>query len=440
MRGFYIHRHFFIVLLGFIFAALLAFIYPVLYAWVVWGLCLFAMGVVADFVLLYSFGPVIKAERIMAEKFSNGEENPVIVRLENQYPFAIRGRIIDEIPSVFQLRDLRLPFSLAPGEKSEQTYYLRPVKRGQYAFGRLHIFVHTRWSLLERRYSFAGGDQIAVYPSFMAMQKYELLALAGQRAGNGIRRIRVSGVTTSFEQIKPYTQGDDPRTINWKTTAKYNHLMVNSYTEERSQAIYCLIDQGRTMQSPFGGMTMLDYAINASLVLSNVVLKRGDKAGMLTFANKSGTLIKADDRRLQLNRISEALYNQKTDFLESDFEQLCITFSRYVHTRSMLVLFTNFDTVTGMQRHLPALRRLARNHLVLLILFENTEINRVVTEPAAHMQDIYFKVVAGDFIFEKKRIARELRNVGIYTILTEPEKLTANAINGYLEMKERGLV
>ena len=86
------------------------------------------------------------------------------------------------------------------------------------------------------------------------------------------------------------------------------------------------------------------------------------------------------------------------------------------------------------------MRRLARNHLVLLILFENTEINRVVTEPAAHMQDIYFKVVAGDFIFEKKRIARELRNVGIYTILTEPEKLTANAINGYLEMKERGLV
>ncbi len=47
----------------------------------------------------------------------------------------------------------------------------------------------------------------------------------------------------AFEQIKPYVTGDDPRTVNWKATAKYNHLMVNTYTEERSQQIYCLVDK-----------------------------------------------------------------------------------------------------------------------------------------------------------------------------------------------------
>lgn len=440
MRELYLHRRFFVLLLGIAFASVLAFIFPVLYGWVLWSLYIFGILVVVDTILLFGLGKSIEGGRMVGEKFSNGDENPVVIEVKNRYPFPVHLRLTDEVPVELQLRDLMFYVCLKPGELQQKTYFLRPVRRGIYTFGKLRIFVSSHLGLVERRYSFGQEYKVAVYPSFMAMRKYELLALTGSQYGNGVRKIRVAGITTFFDQIKPYIQGDDPRTVNWKATAKCNRLMVNSYTEERSQPVYCVVDKGRTMQSPFQEMTMLDYAINATLALSNVILKKGDKAGLLTFSNKPGTLIKADSRRLQLNQITEALYAQQTHYLESDFEQLCITVSRQLHTRSLLVMFTNFDTVEGMKRRLPALRRLAENHLVLLILFENTEINQVVTEAAENLQEIYFKVLAGSFISEKRRIARELEKYGIHTILTEPRQLTARVINGYLELKERGWI
>ena len=440
MRGLYLHRRFFgLVWIG-VFVSVMAYILPVLYVWVVWLLFVFGVLVVVDVMLLYARGDALSAWRILADKFSNGEDNPVFVRIESKYPFGVRIRVLDEIPVEFQKRDLCLYSTLAAGGEVEQTYFLHPVKRGEYEFGQLRVFVSSFLSLVERRYSFPEPKKVAVYPSFMAMRKYELMAFSGTHTGNALKRIRVAGIASAFDQIKPYTQGDDSRALNWKATAKCSRLMVNAYTEEKSQPVYCVVDKGRTMQAPFLGMTTLDYAINATLALSNVILRKGDRAGLLTYSNTAGTLIKADNRRLQLNHIAEVLYNEQTHYLESDFEHLYVMASRYLHSRSLLILFTNFDTVTGMERHLTALRRLAKNHLVLLILFEDSEIKRVVSEKAGNIKDIYFKTIAGSFVSEKRRIAGELRKAGIYTLLTEPRDLAVNAINGYLELKARGMI
>ncbi len=440
MRGLYLHRRFFLCLWIGVFALILAFVFPGLYPWVIWGLTCLGFAWVLDVILLYGYGQALEAWRVVGAKFSNGEDNPVRIQVRSSYPFTVRLRILDELPAEFQLRTLALRFRLPPRGQQGVGYSLRPVKRGSYRFGQIRVFVTSCLSLVERRYSFAKEEEVAVYPSFIAMRKYELLAFASRQSGSGGKKMRVPGISTAFDQIKPYVQGDDPRSVNWKATAKCRRLMVNAYTEERSQQVYCLIDKGRSMQAPFEGMTTLDYAINATLALSNVILKKGDKAGLLTFANRIDSLLKADNRSLQLNRINEALYSQQTHFLESDFELLCTTVSRHVHTRSLLILFTNFDTVSGMKRRLPALKRLADNHLLLLILFENTEIRDVAAEPVSRMRDLYLKVLAGSFVSEKNRIAGELRGVGIYTILTEPRELTLQVINGYLEMKERGLI
>ena len=312
MKELFLNRRFFMFLWGGVFALLLTFVFPRVYPWVIWALGCGGGLVVVDITLLYGFGKAFGAQRIVGDKFSNGEENPVRIRVENKYPFAVRVRVVDEAPVEFQERNNSLNFCLSSHEHKEGTYFLRPVKRGAYRFGQVRVFVTSRLSLVERRYSFEKEKEVAVYPSFVSMRKYELLAFTGRQSGNGIKRIRVAGISTAFDQIKPYIQGDDPRTVNWKATAKCNRLMVNSYTEERSQPVYCVIDKGRTMQAPFRGMTTLDYAINATLALANIILKKGDKAGLLTFSDKAGALIKADNRRLQLNSISEALYSQQT--------------------------------------------------------------------------------------------------------------------------------
>lgn len=439
LRELYLPLRFFLVLLGEVLAFVLAFIFPQIYPVVVWSLVLFGLLWVTDLFLLFGTGKGVEAERKMTDKLSNGDGNPVEILFYNHYPFPLRVRLIDEIPPQFQKRDLVLNFGILPGERKVLSYMLRPVCRGEYEFGKIRAFVSTFLLLAERRYSIGEKRKVAVYPSFISMRKYELMAL-GNRRQEGVKKIHAVNISSSFDQIKPYVWGDDPRTVNWKATARSNRLMVNSYLEERSQPVYCLIDEGRTMQSAFREMTLLDYAINAALALSDIVLKKGDYAGLYTFSNVPGAFVKADNRGSQLNRINEVLYNRHTHFRETDFEQLYVHSGRWISSRSLFILFTNFDSENGMKRHLAALRRLAEKHLLLVVLFEDTEIREVLKGTPKSLKDIYFHTLAADFIMEKKRICAELKRSQINAILCRPEELTADVINTYLELKERNAI
>ncbi len=243
-----------------------------------------------------------------------------------------------------------------------------------------------------------------------------------------------------FEQIKDYVQGDDLRNINWKATAKSNKLMVNQYQDERSQPVYSVIDKGRVMKLPFEGLSLLDYAINAALVISNVALKKQDKAGIFSFSRKVENKVVAERRPSQMNSILETLYNVSTDFAESDFSRLYIDIKRNLNQRSLLLLYTNFETLDALHRQLPYLKAIAKNHLLVVIFFENTELQKLTQKSAVNTFEIFEKTIAEKFIYEKKLIVNELQKHGIQSILTAPEQLTINTINKYLEIKARGML
>jgi uncharacterized protein (DUF58 family) len=269
------------------------------------------------------------------------------------------------------------------------------------------------------------------------MRKYQLMAISNRLSEVGVKKIRRIGHSMEFEQIKEYVQGDDYRTLNWKATARKGALMVNNFTDEKSQQVYCVIDKGRVMKMPFEAVSLLDYAINASLVLSNIALAKQDKAGLVTFSEKIGAFLAANRNPAHMQSILEVLYNQKTRYLESDFEQLYITLRRRVSQRSLVVLFTNFESLSGMRRHLPYLRKIAQHHLLLTVFFENTELSALLEAPANTVEEVYTKTIAEKFAYEKRLIAKELQQVGILTILTPPRLLTINAINKYLELKAK---
>ena len=414
----YLPRRFFAGLLLGAFAFVMAYVFPVLLPVAAVLVAGWLLVVVGEGVALYRLREGVEAEREMADKFSNGEENPVTLRVRSRYKRAVAVRVVDEVPPEFQRRDIAFRMELPSGKEREFAYSLRPVRRGAYGFGKIRVFVSTGHGFVERRYSFAAEREIGVYPSFMMMRRSELLAL-----GNA--------------QIQPYVAGDDPRTVNWKATAKMNRLMVNTYREERAQQVYCVLDMGRTMRAPFDGMTMMDHAVNAILSLANVVLKKEDRVGLITFSNESRECLRTDNRQGQLRRMSEMLYRLETDFRETDFERLFTLAARQVPTRGLFVLFTNFDTVSGLRRHLPALQSLARRQLLLVVLFENAELTRAAERPVASVKDAYFETVATGFALEKRRMAQELARLGIHVIVSKPEALTVNAINGYLALKRR---
>ena len=215
--------------------------------------------------------------------------------------------------------------------------------------------------------------------------------------------------------------------------------MINQYVEEKSQPVYSIIDKGRAMQMHFNNLSLLDYAINATLAISNVILRKQDKAGMLSFSTKLEDWVVAEKRNSQMSLISEALHNIKTDFSESDFSTLYAVVKRKITQRSLLILYTNFETIDGLKRQLPYLRALAKNHLVLIVFFENTELDTLITSKKEDVLGVYDSILAEKFMYEKKSIVKELKKYGIQSVLTKPENLTGDTINKYLELKSRGL-
>lgn len=415
----------------------LGFFFPAIYAAGSLLLLLLLLAVVIDVLLLYAFRNGLQATRHTTDRFSIGDENKVELELSNRYPFPARIIIIDEIPVQFQERNWFRKLTIARHASSTIQYLLRPVSRGEYDFHDINIFVHGPLALVRRRYTIEQDQTVKVYPSYIQMRRYQLLAVSNKLQELGVKRMRRLGHSMEFEQIKEYVPGDDYRTINWKATARKNGLMVNNYTDERSQQVYCIINKGRVMKMPFGGLTLLDHAINASLVLSNVALVKQDKAGLITFAENLDSFVLADKKPTQMNVLLESLYRQQTRFLEPDFEKLyAIVRTRITH-RSLLVLFTNFESLEAMERELPALKRLARYHLLLVVFFENTELKELTNKTAQKVEDIYIKTIAEKFAFEKRQIVKELHNNGILSILTTPENLNVNTVNKYLELKTR---
>ena len=416
---------------------LVSYFFPALFKAGSLVLILLVVALLIDGLLLFNLRKGLSAKREMADRFSIGDQNQVLLRIHNHYHFKISLSIIDELPFQFQERNWLKKITIPQQETSVLEYFLRPASRGEYQFGNINLFVNGPLKLVKRRYRLPAHQMVKVYPSYLQMRRYQLLAMSNRLREAGVKAIRKIGHSMEFEHIKEYVRGDDYRTINWKASGRKGDLMANNYTDERSQQIYCLINKGRVMKMPFEDMTLLDHAINASLVLSNVALVKQDKAGLITFAENLDTFIQADKKTTQMNRLLEALYKQNTRYLEADFEKLFSIIRQRVTNRSLLVLFTNFESLESLQRELPALKKIARYHLLLVVFFENTELQSLLDKKARKLEDIYIRTIAEKFVFEKKLMVKELHKNGIASILTAPKNLTVNTVNKYLELKTR---
>lgn len=440
LKSLYINNLLFYLIIGIVVLSVMGFIFPTIFfiaqILLVGLMILFTI----DIFLLYKNKNTLVVQRNTMDKLSNGDENEVSILIENNYPFLIYLEIIDELPYQFQMRNTSFDLIMKSGAKKIVTYQLRATERGEYEFGAINCYISTKIRLTSRKIQFSQHEKIPVYPSFIQMRHYELLAFSNRLTQAGIKKIRKIGRNTEFEKINEYVAGDDFKTINWKATARKDKLMVNQYQEEKAQNVYSIIDMGRSMKMPFNGMTLMDYAINASLVISNIIIKKYDKAGLITFNNKLKSVLKAEHKSTHIQKIMDLLYNQKTGYAESNFEELYTAIKHKLNQRSLLLLYTNFETIDSLQRQMKYLRGIAKNHLLVVIFFENTELTSIATQTANNTNEIYYQTIAEKFAYEKKIILKQLQNNGIQVVYTSPKDLTINSINKYLEIKARQLL
>lgn len=440
LKSIYLTKRFFAICLTISIFFVIGHFLPLFFVIAKTSLLIFLAFILFDLIMLYNHNHNILAIRSSPEKLSNGDDNEIRLTIKNKFPFLIHLQIIDEIPFQFQIRNFLIQSKLQAEEEKNFLYKLKPLQRGEYHFGSIHLYVSTNISLIIRRFTFKQEETIPVYPSFLQMRKYELLAISDHLNEYGIKKIRKTGHYHEFDHIREYVTGDDYRSLNWKATARKSKLMVNQFQDERSQQIYSIIDMGRVMKMPFEGMTLLDYAINSSLVISNIAIQKNDKVGLITYTQKINSFIPADRKNNTIMKIMEVLYNQSTDFFESNIELLYVTIKRTIKHRSLLIFYTNFESRESLNRYIQYYQNLSKLHLVLVIIFENTEIKKSLKNPTISIEDIYEKTIAENYFYDKKLIIKELNQKGIQTVYTKPQLLSVNLINKYLELKSRGLI
>jgi len=302
----------------------------------------------------------------------------------------------------------------------------------------VYVLINSWIGLVTKRHTKVLNQTASCYPSFIQLRKFDFLSINNRTNKTGLKKIRKIEQSTEFAQIKEYVKGDNYRHINWKASAKGRDLMVNQFQAERSQNIYCVIDSGRAMEMPFNDLSLLDYAINASLVMTSTAIQKDDRAGLLTFSRTPEKFLKASDKKQHVKLIIDHLHNLNTDFLESDFGRLYKFINSNITTRSLLLLYTNFETYNAFERQIKHIRALAKRHVLVLIFFENIEVSALAEQTPNSVTDHYKQTLAQQLMYQKKQMVLELNKYGIHALLTKPEHLTINSVNKYLEIKSRG--
>ena len=429
------------VLIGLlVLAFVLAFGYPIFF-YVGYALVIILFGA-----LLFDLSSALSRSRNLVLKrnlpmhFSMSDENEVSISIENNNRQAVTLILIDEIPIQFQERNFEIKEKLKAYQKKTVVYQLRPLTRGNFNFGNVNVFFRGRLGLIEYRKVIETPQTVKVYPSYVQMQKFEIQAFNSDRNTLGVRKIRRIGHGYDFSDIRQYVPGDDTRSINWKASSRTGTIMLNNYEDETSQQIYTVIDTSRSMRMPFNGLSLMDYSINSSLAILNIALKNMDKVGLISFSKQTQNFVAAQKRSDQLTRVLDELYNIQTSDWEANFTDLQLTLQQKVKSRSLMMLFTNFLSTNSVKRCLPQLKLIAKNHLLVVVFFENTELTHYRNEPLTDTLDMASKILADKLYEEMRQVIYELQLAGIQAIQSKPEELTTNTVNKYLELKSRGLI
>lgn len=438
MKYLYLSYRFFVVvgLLAMVMA--FSFLLPWLfYVGIVLMVLIFAV-LVYEFVILKAISISVGVTREVGEVLSLGDEQQIDYTIFNDSKHDVEIVLFDDLPYQLQERRPIGQFELKGSSTINNIYYFRPTSRGEYRFGMMRLLVSLPLTGFLNYMKHTGVEKdTKVFPSILQMKNFALKMTSLTASMYGIRKVRTIGENDEFEHIRQFQQGDNIKSINWKATSRKGELLVNQYQDSRSQMVYCVIDKGRSMEMPFNGLSLLDYSINSSLIISNIVLSKYDKMGLVTFSKSVSTFIPAETHTKQLKKILTVLYNQETKFEESSFEKLYFNFRHRMSRRSIVFLFTNFESQHDLDRNIKYLKAMSKRHLLIVICFKNVQLDNVNIEGAKTITDIYDHTIAQAMQFEKKEIIKDLRRNGIQTIYTRPEDLSVNVINKYLEIKAK---
>jgi uncharacterized protein (DUF58 family) len=398
------------------------------------------VALVAGLDALLARGRLVRVEREAPKVLSVGRDNAIKLHVRSLAGRTLTIRLTDDLPGDATAADLPATITLGPRGRASVTYHVRPSLRGAHALGAHHVRYPSPLGLWQRQLRLPAEDAVKVYPDVKAVRTYELLARQNREAAM-VRAVRLRGGESEFERLREYVKDDEFRTIDWKATARRQRLIAREYQQERNQSIVCLVDCGRLMTTESAGLTHLDHALNAVLMMSHVAARSGDHVGLVAYDSKVRAFVPPTGGPRATQRLIQATYDLHADMVEPDHRAAFEFVSRRVRRRALVILFTQVidDVAAGMVLRLT--RGLSSRHLPLCALFRDGALDALVEAPAElHGHDLYRRGAAAEAILWRDRLVRDLKAGGAHVLHTLPGKLTPALVNRYLEIKAQQML
>jgi uncharacterized protein (DUF58 family) len=383
----------------------------------------------------------LEVRRDVGAVLSVGADAPVEIALRNAGGRTLALEVVDECPAA----GAALPAGpLRVRVKAFQTarvrYRFTPARRGSHAFDAVEIAHRSRLGLWRVRRRFEERSAIEVYPNIEALHRFELLARHNALAEIGVRAVRMRGDGTEFERMRDYRPGDDPRGVDWKSTARLGRLIVREMGCERNQNVLFLIDMGRMMRRTTDGLSHFDCALNTAIILGHIATRRGDNVGVLLFSDRVRRFVPLGRGRAAVDAMVRATFDAEPEETATSFRPAFEHVLASVRRRSLLLLMTHL--VPGEDRRLIRAysRVLGRQHLPLCLFFREPDIERAVAEVPRTVAGAFRRAAALDLVLERHEGLAALRHAGVLALDALPGEYSATAISQYLDIKARNLL
>ena len=377
-------------------------------------------------------------ERRLQGKFSLGAENPVRLAVHNESDAPLSLVIKDDPPAEFATPRRWVEVEAAPYSSAEGSYSTTPGSRGDYDFGDLHVRGRSPLGLSVWQRTFPARETVRVYPNMIAVRKYDLLARRARLEEAGFRQVRLRGAGTEFESLRDYVPDDEFRRIDWKATARRRKPITREYEVERSQTIVMMIDAGRMMSAELEGLSKLDHAINAALMLGYVAALRDDAVGLIAFADKMQAFVPARKGRAHLSLMAESLSQLAAVLREPDYQRGFAALHTVARKRALVVVFTDLIDPDASERLLAQVVGLYPHHLPLVVTITDSTLVRAARRAPDSPEQAYEKAMAEQVLLARQQALAALRFGGALVLDVEPGQLSVQVVNRYLELKARG--
>lgn len=383
---------------------------------------------------------LVEVERRAPRVFSVGRANHVTLELRSRSLRRLRLRITDDLPAFCDSPDLPMTLTLAPRGRAEVRYRARPARRGEHALGDHHLRYPSPLGLWLRQQHVPARATVKVYPDVEAVRAYEMLARE-QRESALVRAVRRPGGESEFEQLREYRKDDEFRSIDWRATARRQRLIARQYQLERNQTIMFVLDCGRLMTAEAEGLSRLDHALNATLMMSHVATRTGDHVSMLAFADRVRAYVSPTGGPQASRTMMQACYDLHPELVESNLDEAFDALSLRLRKRALVVVFTDVVDEVSAAALLRRVRRLHPRHLPLCVLFRDTELDSLLDGAGGDAPlDLYVRAAAAELQSWRDRLIRQLKAGGALVLDVPPRQMTPSLVERYLEIKSRQLL